>query len=342
MTCKSINGNVTTYTYNDANELANTGHSFDANGSQTADPGVFGSASYNTLDQTSSLTPSGGSAYSLTYKGFGQAQRLTNGTITQVNDQLGLNEELGTPNTFFTRDPGGAILGERRSGSYYFLHDGLGSISAVIDATGTVVATYRYDPYGNDTGTTGTLYQPIRYTGGYWDGSTSGHAVLYKFGQRYYDSSLGRWTQPDPLNDPLALHGWNGYIYAGDDPVNAIDPSGLRGCGPGSVQVPSYAGMEPACNWHDRCYGAALTRRSYCDRHFLRMGSRGCVRRYGISDTAFGCVAAVHFYYYELRHDSLVILLATEGFVAGHYRKCRSAGGTDRACFILARWLGAA
>jgi RHS repeat-associated protein len=127
------------------------------------------------------------------------------------------------------------MLGERRSGSYYFLHDGLGSVTAVIDASGTVVSTFKYDPYGGDAGTTGSLYEPIRFTGGYWDGSISGHEALYKFGERYYDPALGRWTQPDPINNPLDLHGWNGYAYAGDDPVNMIDPTGL--CIPGTCWV---------------------------------------------------------------------------------------------------------
>jgi len=50
---------------------------------------------------------------------------------------------------------------------------------------------------------------------------------LYKFGTRYYDPTLGRWTQQDPvrghLDDPNSL---NRYLYAGDDPVNLTDPSG--------------------------------------------------------------------------------------------------------------------
>ncbi|MHB8468190.1 MAG: RHS repeat-associated core domain-containing protein [Gaiellaceae bacterium] len=227
MTSKTINGTTTNYTVNAANQLTNTGHSFDSNGSQTADPGTFTNTTYNTLDQATSITPTGGSAFSLAYAGLNQANRVTNGAISQINDQLGLNQDTGSPNTFFTRDPGGAMLGERHSGSYYYLHDGLGSTVAVTDSSGTIVATYKYDPYGNNTATTGSLYQPIRYAGGYWDQNTPTHEALYKYGQRYYDPTLGRWTQPDPINNPLDLHGWNGYTYAGDDPVNNTDPSGL-------------------------------------------------------------------------------------------------------------------
>ena len=57
---------------------------------------------------------------------------------------------------------------------------------------------------------------PWRYTGGYWDAGVG----LYKLGARYYDPARGRFTQPDPLG--------GGYVYANDDPVNYVDPSGLE------------------------------------------------------------------------------------------------------------------
>ena len=49
---------------------------------------------------------------------------------------------------------------------------------------------------------------------------------LYHQGLRYYDPSLGRWTQKNPLNlfqDPRQV---NRYVYAGADPINLVDPSG--------------------------------------------------------------------------------------------------------------------
>ena len=58
---------------------------------------------------------------------------------------------------------------------------------------------------------------------GYLDSSTG----LYKFGTRYYDPTHGRWTQQDPVEGSLGdLNAANRYTYAGDDPVNEVDPSG--------------------------------------------------------------------------------------------------------------------
>jgi RHS repeat-associated protein len=230
LSSKTVSGTTTTYTVNDANQLTNTGFSYDGNGSETAST-LLTALSYNKVDQTTSITPSGGSAYSLAYQGIGQAQRITDGTATQTNDLLGLNNETGSPATYFTRDANGTILGERRgTASYYFLFDGLGSVVSVTDASGNVSDTFSYDPYGNITATTGTLYEPIRYAGGYDDTATTSHAGLIKFGQRYYDPTTGRWTQTDPADTSLNLHGWNQYNYAGDDPINNVDPVGMSAC----------------------------------------------------------------------------------------------------------------
>jgi uncharacterized protein RhaS with RHS repeats len=46
-------------------------------------------------------------------------------------------------------------------------------------------------------------------------------------GERYYDSTLGRWTQQDPIVDVLDPKLWNRYVYVGNDPINYVDPSGL-------------------------------------------------------------------------------------------------------------------
>ncbi|MGW0669844.1 RHS repeat-associated core domain-containing protein [Streptomyces sp. NPDC002746] len=90
---------------------------------------------------------------------------------------------------------------------------------ASVDETGTKANTYDYNPRGETRATTNeTAPQPYRYAGAYQDPTQ-----LYKMGARYYDTNLGRFTQPDPSGQET-----NPYLYAGGgDPVNHTDPSGL-------------------------------------------------------------------------------------------------------------------
>jgi RHS repeat-associated protein len=96
------------------------------------------------------------------------------------------------------------------------------------NSTGALVGneTYQYDPYGqliSQPRTAALRTNAWRYASGYYDVSTG----LYKFGIRYYDAATGRWTQRDPVGGSLAeMVKVNPYVYAGDDPVNMVDPSG--------------------------------------------------------------------------------------------------------------------
>jgi RHS repeat-associated protein len=233
--CSTSGTGVTQYTVNNANELTNSGFGYDDAGNETADPGVFSSASYNTLEQMSSVTPTGGSALPMAYHGLGQVMRTDSGRDTLTYDQLGLEDAYAVEqDKAFFRDADGTILGETFDGNpYYFLFDGNGSVVAATDSSGTVDASFTYDPYGSLTNSTGsTGYEPIRFDGGYDDSANSGEQLL-KFGERYYDPTTARWTTQDPISQPLNQHGWNQYEYAGDNPINSVDPSGM--CGIGSL-----------------------------------------------------------------------------------------------------------
>jgi RHS repeat-associated protein len=114
-----------------------------------------------------------------------------------------------------------------RSGTshYYYIFDALGSVIALTDSSGAIAASYSYDPYGTTLTASGAQasVNPFRFASGYFDSATG----LLKFGTRYYDPSLGRWTQRDSvagsISDPGNL---NRYVYAGNNPVNLTDPSG--------------------------------------------------------------------------------------------------------------------
>jgi len=83
--------------------------------------------------------------------------------------------------------------------------------------------SYRYDPFGNSVSKTEAVSNPWQFASGYLDANTG----LYKFGERYYDPTLGRWTQKDPVGGSLrSVNSTNPYVYAGNIPSSNVDPSG--------------------------------------------------------------------------------------------------------------------
>jgi RHS repeat-associated protein len=96
-------------------------------------------------------------------------------------------------------------------------------VIGVTDSSGNLVASYTYDSWGKQSSAEppGGPTNPWRYGSGYWDSQTK----LLKFGLRYYDASNGRFTTPDEKGGP-AVYGWDTYIYAADDPINNVDPTG--------------------------------------------------------------------------------------------------------------------
>ena len=97
----------------------------------------------------------------------------------------------------------------------------------MVDSSGTIKNSYSYDPYGNSLNKNETVSNPWQYASGYYDATTS----LYKFGTRYYDPQLGRWTQKDPIGGSVGRIGsGNPYVYAGNVPTMKVDPSGRSNC----------------------------------------------------------------------------------------------------------------
>ncbi|MGQ0680519.1 MAG: RHS repeat-associated core domain-containing protein [Actinomycetota bacterium] len=235
----SINGAAETfYAVNAADQLCHTAsaqaacgsapagaqtYQYDSNGnlSGQSDGRVL---TYNSKDQTTSFKPGGllAQTTNMTYLGTGQSERTTAGGSTFKNGPLGLaihsSGLLSTTN--YVRTPEGDLVSLRNGlTAYYYLFDRLGTVVALTDASGNAVNRYFYDPYGNYlVGTTEAVANPWQYAGGFKD-AFSGY---YKFGARYYDPVIGRWTQPDPSGQDA-----NSYVYAGSNPANFVDPSGL-------------------------------------------------------------------------------------------------------------------
>jgi RHS repeat-associated protein len=102
------------------------------------------------------------------------------------------------------------------------VQDGLGNISAVIDAaSGQTVARYQFGPFGEPLGESGDADAcPFRWQTRWWDPVCEQYSFIY----RPYSPRLGRWLSRDPIGE---AGGFNLYAYCGNDPVNRHDPLGL-------------------------------------------------------------------------------------------------------------------
>ena len=95
--------------------------------------------------------------------------------------------------------------------------DERGSVIGIANDSGTVTQINKYDAYGvPDSGNLGRF----QYTGQMW----ISELALYHYKARAYNPRLGRFMQADPIGH---AGGMNLYAYAGGDPVNLIDSSGL-------------------------------------------------------------------------------------------------------------------
>jgi RHS repeat-associated protein len=121
-------------------------------------------------------------------------------------------------------DMGGGIGGllnlKQDVNDYSYLYDGKGNVMAVLNNTQSIVASYRYDEFGNLMAKTGTLNQPFMYSTKRYDQSTG---TSY-YGYRFYSSCTGRWMTRDPLGE---AGGINLYGFVQNNPVNFVDPWGL-------------------------------------------------------------------------------------------------------------------
>jgi RHS repeat-associated protein len=219
---------LSAYTYDHAGEQLEITPKSDTSGTTFA---------YNAAGETSSLTPSGSGAQALSYGGTGQDDLVAIGSATTLqNSLLGLTREVTSGNAnCYERTPNGLLIDIRTpSARYNPLYDGQGDIVGLVNTSKKVERTFRYGPYGENTKSEGTqtIPDPFGFKGGYrMPGGNKGEGnvtnALYHFGQRYYDPTTGRWTQQDPEDHLGSTTQGNRFLFAGADPVNESDVSGL-------------------------------------------------------------------------------------------------------------------
>ncbi len=217
---------------------------------------TVGSLSYG-YDARGNLTYSGASSYgysklnelvsapgvSMAYDPVGRLQTFTSGATTRmVYAGQNLVTELSGSNGGVLRRyvpvPGsdeiitwyeGAGTTDRR----FLQADERGSILAVSDTSGSLIAANSYDEYGIPASTNVGRFQ---FTGQTWFPELG----MYNFKARIYSPTLGRFMQTDPIG---YADGLNWYNYVGGDPVNNTDPMGLDACSQSEIDAMLHSGM---------------------------------------------------------------------------------------------------
>jgi RHS repeat-associated protein len=111
---------------------------------------------------------------------------------------------------------------------HYYYTDPQGTVLAKADASGTIIATYDYAPYGTAVASMSPAPNGPGYTGHVNDPDTG----LVYMQARYYDPAVGRFLSVDPVM-PTAGSGFNfnRYDYGNNNPIGNTDPTGKDDCG---------------------------------------------------------------------------------------------------------------
>ncbi|MGH9387269.1 MAG: PKD domain-containing protein [Vicinamibacterales bacterium] len=226
---------LTLYTYDANNRLIAEGpvtYTYDLNGNLVGRAGGSALATYS-YDSRRRLVAvdDGGSHTEYVYDVDGNRVRaVLNGSATtdflvdtnRAFAQVIMETSGGTPGAIYVH--GDDLISQTRAGTRSFYHyDGQMSTRQLTDATGAITDAYDYDAFGVLLRRTGTTPNQHLYTGEFLDPQSG----FYYLRARWLAASQGRFISEDPvaglLFDPPTLHK---YVYALNNPVNRLDPSG--------------------------------------------------------------------------------------------------------------------
>ena len=230
--------------------ITNASYGFSAAGCITnitySGPGVSETLglTWNSQYQLAEMTTNGVSAERYGFDPFGRRVWTAQGTTTNFHVYDGvhciadLNATGGLIRTY-TFGPGVdnllalTVHTGTAAKTYFALSDHLGSVHAMVDESGTIVESYRFDAWGRVlgvyNGSGNTLTESAIGNRILWQGREySWKTGLYYFRARWYDPITGRWMS----NDPIGISGGlNQYCFCGNNPVNFTDPMGLQDLG---------------------------------------------------------------------------------------------------------------
>jgi RHS repeat-associated protein len=240
---------TTTSTYDALDQLVgssgvggNISYTFNFDGNQTA----AGTQTF-TYDLANRLktTTASGTTTTYTYDGDGRRVQASTGAQANKNTKFvwdtnrpvaQLVRELDGNNTMLREYQYGRDLVSMKSGgsSFYFHHDGLGSVANLTSSTGVTQWTYDYHPYGVTRTTIKNNNQAptnlIQFAGEYLDPTG-----LYHLRARAYAPTTGRFLSTDPIRAAISHGATASYTYARNNPIHLVDPSGLESTPPSQL-----------------------------------------------------------------------------------------------------------
>ena len=170
---------------------------------------------------------SGGNITTYYYNG-----NVLSGLVRKASKDAGTT---GTGTTVqFVYDTQGKPFMLRMNGKtdYFYLYNGLGDVTGLVDSSNQVVVRYQYNSWGKVTSTQDTsgvslaTLNPFRYRKYVYDPETG----LYCLGSRYYDPEVGRFVNADDTDvifaKPQELGSKNLYAYCDNNPVAREDYAG--------------------------------------------------------------------------------------------------------------------
>jgi RHS repeat-associated protein len=109
---------------------------------------------------------------------------------------------------------------------HFYAQDYAGNVIGAFSG-GVVQLEISTSPWGSSSATGAIAgVNRLQWKGLIWEGDGT---QLYYMRHRWYNPRIGRFMSEDPLG---VAAGPNLYTFAGNDPVNGFDPSGLRSCEP--------------------------------------------------------------------------------------------------------------
>ena len=203
---------------------------YDLNGNLT-NRGDGRTLTYDPLNRLTQVDESGQPTQTYAYDDQGRRVRKTVGSaatsyLYDGPDIIGEYTTWASPTAGTTHGPAtdDSLLRATATMAQYFHQDGLGSVVVVSNPAGGTDGAVRYDAWGNRTVVSGAVPPVYGYTGREPD-----ETGLIFYRARYYDPTLGRFTQRDPVG---VEGGTNLYAYVNGNPVNFTDPLGLLGMDP--------------------------------------------------------------------------------------------------------------